>query len=390
MTNQKIFEHSKEIYPELIQVRRYLHRNPELSFQEYRTAEFIEKYLSNLQIPTKRIAETGIIGYIGKGRTCIAFRADIDALPINEHTGLDFASSNSGIMHACGHDIHTTTLLGTAKILKQFENELPVQVKLIFQPGEEKLPGGASKLIELGVLDNPEPIAIFAQHTDPDTEVGKISISSGYIMASADELYWTLRGKGSHAAQPHYGNDAILAAANIVTNIQSITNKFKNPLSPAVISITSINGGSATNVFPDEVKLMGTLRTFDNTLRNQLLQKIKEFSTEIAKLYGVECHFSPLLGYPPLQNDDEMTKIVTKNSVDLLGKENVLPFEPKMWAEDFAYYSSRVPAVFWFNGVRPKNYSGEFFGLHSPKYNPDEESMIYGVAMFVKIAFAFK
>lgn len=390
MTNQKIFEHAKEIYPELIQVRRHLHKNPELSFREYKTAEFIEQYLSNLQIPTRRIAETGIIGIVGKGKTCIAFRADIDALPIEEHTKLDFASNNSGIMHACGHDIHTATLLGTARILKQSENELSVQVKLIFQPGEEKLPGGATKLIELGALDNPEPVAIFAQHTDPDTEVGKIAINSGYIMASADELYWTLRGKGSHAAQPHYGNDAILAAANIVTNIQSITNKFKNPLSPAIISITSINGGSATNIFPDEVKLMGTLRTFDNTLRNQLLKKIEEFSKEIAKLYGVECQFSPLLGYPPLKNDYEMTNIVAQNAADLLGKENVIRFEPKMWAEDFAYYSNKIPAVFWFNGVRPKNYSGEFFGLHSPKYNPDEEAIIYGIAMFVKIAFAFK
>lgn len=390
MTNQKIFEHSKEIYPELIQVRRHLHQNPELSFHEYKTAEFIEKYLSNLQVPTKRITETGVIGHVGKGKTCIAFRADIDALPIEEHTGLDFASNNSGIMHACGHDIHTTILLGVARILKKLEDELPVQVKLIFQPGEEKLPGGAKKLIESGALDNPEPIAIFAQHTDPDTEVGKISINSGYIMASADELYWTLQGKGSHAAQPQYGNDAILAAANIVSNIQSIPNKFKNPLSPALISITSINGGNATNIFPNEVKLMGTLRTFDNALRNQLLQKIEEFSKGIAKLFGVECQFSPLLGYPPLKNDDEMAKMVTQNFVDLLGKENVLPFEPKMWAEDFAYYSSKIPAVFWFNGVRPKNHNGEFFGLHSSRYNPDEESMIYGVAMFVKIAFAFK
>ncbi len=390
MTNTEIFEQAKSIFNELVDVRRHLHRNPELSFVEYKTAEFIEKYLSNLQISTNRISETGITGLIGKSKTCVAFRADIDALPIEESTNLEFTSKNPGVMHACGHDIHTAVLLGTAKILKQFEDKLPVQIKLIFQPGEEKLPGGAKELIKLGVLENPKPVAIFAQHTDPDTEIGKISINSGYIMASADELYWTLNGKGSHAAQPHYGNDTILAAANIVTNIQSISNKFKNPLSPAVISITSINGGTATNVFPDQVKLMGTLRTFDNMLRSQLLQKIDEFSKGIAKLYGVECQFSPSLGYPALQNDEEMTRFVTENAIDLLGDKNVLRFEPKMWAEDFAYYSNQLPAVFWFNGVRPRNHSGEFFGLHSPKYNPAEESIIYAVAMFVKIAFAFK
>ncbi len=391
MTTDQLFLEIDRIFSEVVEARRFLHSKPELSFQEFKTSEFIQTYLTKLGIENSRIANTGVVALIGNPaeEKCIAFRADIDALPIQEETNLPYSSKNQGVMHACGHDIHTSVLLGTAILLKKFENLLPVRVKLIFQPAEEKLPGGAKKLIEEGVLHNPNVVAVFGEHTDPENEVGCISVSPGRIMASADELYWTVRGKSSHAAQPHLGVDPIRASVALANSLYDLPNRIKDPLEPLHLAITSIRGGFATNIYPDEVKIMGTLRTFNENSRKKALTHIEKISNSISNMFNVEIYFEPILGYPPLENNDELVNFVEGVAKDLLGSANVLKFKPKMWAEDFAYYSRVVPSVFWFLGVKPKGYNGEIFGLHSSKYNPDENSIKYGIAMFVKIALSF-
>jgi len=392
MNRKQIFSEVDNIFTEIVHLRREIHRNPELSFKEFNTANLICDFLEKLGVRYKKLTETGVTGVIGKQNSnqCICFRADIDALPIQEETNLPFASQNPNVMHACGHDIHSSILLGTIKLLKKFEESLPVNVKFIFQPGEEKLPGGALLMIENGVLNDPDVVAIFGQHTDPATQVGAISIAPGTIMASADELYWTLRGKSSHAAQPHLGSDPIRAAVSVANSLYDLPQKFKDPLEPVLLAITSFHGGYATNVYPDDVKLSGTLRTFNQSTREKLIEKIQDFSSKIASCYGVDAIFEPIRGYPPLINDFRLTEFVREQAREILGEENVLKFEPKMWAEDFSYYLQKVPGVFWFLGVKPKMHTGEFYGLHSSKYNPDEEAIRYGIALFVKIAFSFK
>jgi len=384
--NQKLFmDYAKKIFPELLGIRRNIHKNPELSFQEFDTSKLIQTELNKLNIPFKTISGTGVVAMIGAGENCVALRADIDALPVSEETGLNFSSDNRGVMHACGHDMHTTMLLGAAKILKSMENNLNGCVKLIFQPGEEQLPGGASILIKEGVLENPKPQAIFAQHVSPEEPSGKISLAEKYIMASADELYWKITGKGCHAAQPHLGNDTILAATHLISNLQSLVSRLRNPIEPGVLSVTSIHGGSATNIIPEKVEMKGTLRSFNNEWRMDTLKLIEKFSKDICALYGCECSFDPIIGYPPVFNNSETTTIARETAKSIFGDENVLDFEPKMWAEDFAYYGLEIPATFWFLGTKNPD-SENAPGLHNPKFNPEEEALIYGTAMLAAVA----
>jgi amidohydrolase len=392
MNKVELFSEIDNIFDEIVQIRRKIHEYPELSFNEYKTTELIEKYLNSIGVKNFRLAETGVVALLGNSRSgkCIAFRADIDALPIEEKTDLPYSSKNRGVMHACGHDIHTAILLGAARVLRKFEDKLPIGIKLIFQPAEEKLPGGAKKLIELGVLKDPDVLAVFGEHTDPENETGIVSIASGTIMASADELYWTVKGKSSHAAQPHLGSDPIRASLYLCNTLYDLPNKIKDPLEPLLLAITSINGGFATNIYPDEVKIMGTLRTFNETTRNNVLKKIEKISQSVSNIFDVSVEFFPIIGYPPLINDVTLVEVVKQIGNEILGENNVLKFAPKMWAEDFAYYSQKVPSVFWFLGVKPKGYVGEVYGLHSSKYNPDESAIKYGIAMFVKIGLTFR
>jgi amidohydrolase len=256
---------------------------------------------------------------------------------------------------------------------------------LIFQPGEEKLPGGASLMINAGVLTNPSPSAIFGQHVNPGDKLGKISLANGYIMGSADELYWTVTGKGAHAAQPQLGSDPILASAHLISSLQSIMTKFRNPLNPGVLTVTSIHGGSATNIIPEKVELKGTFRSFDNEWRYEIIEKIREFSIKICELYGCICSFDPILGYPPLHNDTNTTNIARATAKDIIGGTNVLNWEPKMWAEDFAYYAQQIQATFWFLGVMPEDLE-VMLGLHNPKFLPGDEAMKLGTSMLVAVA----
>lgn len=381
-----IYNKSIEIYDYLCDIRRRIHRNPELSFQEFNTSKLIADELTKFNIKHSIVCETGVIAEIGEGENCIALRADIDALPITEETGCSFASENHGIMHACGHDMHATMLLGAARILKDIEENINSKILFVFQPGEEKLPGGALKLIEAGALDNPKPSAIFGQHVNPSEYCGTLSLASGKIMASADELYWTVRGKGSHAAQPHMGSDPINASANMVAQMQTIINKLRNPLESAVLSVTSIHGGTATNIIPEEVKMMGTLRTFNNDWRIFILDRIEKLCTNLASDYGCECKFEPIIGYPPLVNSEDLTSLVNtvaKKFNDI----KVIDFEPKMWAEDFAYYyqKAEIPCCFWFIGAKQKGDNTDY-GLHHPKFLPAEETMIYGTTLLSAVA----
>ncbi len=377
----------EKIFKYLQKVRRTIHQYPELSFKEYKTSRLLRYELERLGINYERVLDTGLIARIGTGKKLIALRADIDALPINEETDADFASTVPNIMHACGHDMHTAMLLGAARLLKNYEDKLNGTVLIIFQPGEEKLPGGASQIIETEILNNPKPEYIFGQHVFPAESSGTISINSDYVMASADELYWTINGKGAHAAQPHLGNNPVIAGANIITQVQTLLNSINNPISPAVLTITSIHGGNAPNIIPEEIKISGTLRTFDNELRFELLKRIEELSITTAANYGCKCNFSPLVGYPPLKNDIKATELISKTATELIGKENVKKFEPKMWAEDFAYYYEKasIPSCFWFLGVKHRD-TATMPGLHHPQFLPDEEAMKTGTALFVASA----
>jgi len=388
MMKRQIKNEIDKILEKVISYRRYLHKYPELSFKEFKTTEFVINKLNELSIRYDRPLETGVVGYIGKGDRCIALRADIDALPIEEENEIEFKSKNPGVMHACGHDIHTSILLGVVEILKKYEHKLNGLIKIIFQPGEEVLPGGAKLLIEKGILENPKPEAIFGQHINPEENTGVISINKGAFFASTDELYITIYGNSGHAAQPHLSNDAILTAAQIIIYFQNILTKFRDPLYPAVLSITSINGGTTTNIFPEKVELKGTLRTFDNYLREKIHNHINNGVNNIAENYNCTSEVKIVKGYPPLINDEILTNFVITNCKEIFGENYIKISKPKMFAEDFAYYSQNIPSVFWFLGVKQSN--KEFMPpLHNSKLNPDENAIYNGIYLMIYNVFKF-
>lgn len=377
-----------DVVYELQQTRRILHQHPELSFQEFKTADYIRKRLETLEIPFRPIAETGTIAYIGSGPKCVGLRADIDALPITEATGLDFASETDGVMHACGHDMHTAMLLGAARVLKGLEQTLPGTVVLVFQPGEEKTPGGASLILAGGGLDNPRPEMMFAQHADPDSPAGVLSFADGAMMASADELTWTVRGRGAHAAQPHKSADPLYAAAGLVHHLQGVFARFRNPLHQTVLTVTSIHGGTAFNVIPETVTMLGTLRSFSQEWRHEAWALLEQHTREYCRLYGCDGEIDINRGYPALVNHPTATQLARSTALHLVGEHHVREFEPKMWAEDFAYYALQIPSCFWMLGVRP-HHQDEMPGLHHPQFNPDEGALELGVRMLVSTAITY-
>lgn len=385
---ETIINKANEIYPKIQSHRRFIHQNPELSFEEFETSKFIQNELTKLGIEYKILAGTGVIGLLGKGDKCVALRADIDALPIFEETNLEYKSLNSGVMHACGHDMHTSMLLGAAEILKSIESKLNGQVKLIFQPAEEKLPGGASILIQEGVLENPKVDAIFGQHIYPGESNGKFATNTRFVMGSADELYWTIQGKSTHAAQPHLGFDPILAASQLIVFYQTMMTKYRDPLDAGVLTVASINGGSATNIIPESVEMKGTLRSFNLEWRDEMHKLLLEKSNEVCKLYGCECKLNIVKGYPPVYNNESLTKLSLESANQIFGEENVVKFIPKMWGEDFAFYGQVIPATFWFLGVKPVDQK-EMPALHNSRLSPDEEPMKNGMAMLAKVAFDY-
>lgn len=380
---EKIRSLSQSYLPEFIEIRRYLHARPELSYVEFGTSDYIQQKLKQLGIPFEVMAKTGVVGLIeGKNpqKKVIALRGDIDALPIKEANDVAYKSMVDGVMHACGHDVHTSCLLGAAKILHNLKDEWEGTIKLIFQPGEERNPGGASILIKEGVLENPKPQAIFGLHVHPQLEVGKLSFRGGQVMASADEIFITIRGKGGHAAAPHLTTDTILIASHVIIGLQQIISRNNNPLSPSVLSICSVQGGHTTNVIPHEVKLMGTFRAVDETWRMKAHDLIRNMAQSIVHGMGGELDITIDIGYPSVYNHEGLNATARIKAEEYIGTENVETTEMRMGAEDFGFYSQKIPGCFYRLGVGNKA-RGISAGVHTPTFNVDENAIAVGMGM---------
>lgn len=380
---EKIQQLAKQYLPEFIEIRRYLHANPELSYREFETSLFVQQKLNEAGIPFQIKATTGVVGLI-EGRNpdkkVVALRADMDALPITEENDLPYKSKVNGVMHACGHDVHTTILLGAAKILNYLKNDWEGTIKLIFQPGEERNPGGASILIKEGVLENPTPQAIFGLHVHPGLEIGKLSFRGGKVMASADEIFITIKSKGGHAAAPHTTIDTILIAAHLVVALQQIISRNRNPFSPSVLSITSFQGGYTTNVIPSEVKLMGTFRAMDEEWRFHAHHLIRKQATELAHSMGAEIDLHIDVGYPAVYNHELLNATARRHAEVYMEAKNVSETELRMGAEDFGYYSQVIPGCFYRLGVMNIE-KGITSGVHTPTFNVDESAIETGMGM---------
>ena len=387
MMKEEIKSLAASFFEETVSIRRHLHQNPELSFQEYNTSAFVKQELDKLLIPYTAMADTGVVALIQgelPSDKVIALRADMDALPIQEVDGRDYGSNNPGVMHACGHDVHTSSLLGVAKILNSLKSKFGGTVKLIFQPGEERLPGGASLMIKEGVLENPAPQAIIGQHVMPLIESGKVGFRSGKYMASCDELFLTLRGKGGHGAQPHQNIDPIAITAQIITAMQQVVSRYADPRIPTVLSWGKIIGNGATNVIPDEVKLEGTFRTFDENWRADAHQKMKKMVEGIADAMGATCDFRIDKGYPFLINEPKTTEAARSYAEEFLGKENVLELDLWPAAEDFAYYSQETNACFYRLGTGNKE-RGITSAEHTPTFDVDETALETSIGLMAYI-----
>ncbi len=374
---------------ENVAARRHLHANPELSYQEYNTAKFVAGKLKSFGLnPTEGIAGTGVVVLIeGKNPTkkTIALRADMDALPIQEINSVYYKSLNPGVMHACGHDVHTASLLGTAKILCEIKHEFEGSVKLIFQPGEEKNPGGASLMIKEGVLENPKPEAIIGQHVMPLVAAGKVGFREGMYMASSDEIYLTVIGKGGHGAAPELAIDPVVIASHIIIALQQIISRNASPKQPTVLTFGKISAEGATNIIPSEVKIAGTFRALNEQWREEGLKKIKKMAEGIAESMGARCEVEISHGYPYLENNPSLTKHLRASAEEYMGKENVVDIELTLGSEDFAYYSHQIPASFYRLGTRNEA-KGITSYVHTPTFDIDETALSIGPGLMAWLA----
>lgn len=388
MLKDEIWQHANNITDTVIQYRRHLHANPELSFHEYETSAFIKDRLDEMGIAWKPMAETGVVALI-KGEQpsdrVIALRADMDALPITEVNDASYSSKNDGVMHACGHDVHTSSLLGTANILQSIRHKFGGTVKLIFQPAEEKLPGGASLMIKEGVLKNPVPDTVIGQHVSPLIEAGKIGIRKGKFMASMDEIFVTVHGKGGHGAQPHQNIDPVMIAAQILVSLQQVVSRMANPTLPTVLSFGKVIANGAINVIPDEVYMEGTFRTLDEDWRAEAHARMKKIAESIAESMGGTCDFNITKGYPFLINEEKLTEQVSVFAGEYLGKDNIEEIDIWMAAEDFAYYSQASDSCFYLLGVGKKG-KGVPYSLHTPTFDIDENALVTSIGLMAYIA----
>lgn len=389
---EKIKKISKEIFPSLVKLRWELHQYPELAFNEFKTSERIAKELKRIGIDFKKgVAKTGVVGLLNKtkqGKT-LALRADMDALPVLEQTNFSYKSKNKGVMHACGHDVHMACLIGAAKILTRLKEELPGKVKFIFQPSEEVPPGGAKPMIEEGVLKDPDVSGIFALHCDSAVPMGKIGVREGPTMAHADSFDITIIGKGGHGARPHDGVDAIVVAAQVIQALQTIVSRKINPLEPVVISIGTMEGGSARNIICDKVILKGTARTLNKEIAKKIPVFLKEVISGITKSAGASYELNYYEGYPILINHPKATDLARRSIAKLFGKEAIFELRrPMMGGEDFAYYLQKIPGSFLRLGIRnPKK--DAIYPWHHPKFTVDEDAIKIGSAVLAGIAFDF-
>lgn len=385
---EAIRNRAAQLFPFLQEVRQHLHAHPELSFQEFETSEFLQRKLRDHNIPfTAGWVETGILAQI-EGRSAgkhIALRGDMDALPIQELSQVSYVSQNQGVMHACGHDVHSTCLLGAGILLNELKDSWDGKLSLVFQPGEEKLPGGAGKMLEAGLFQNDAPQAIVALHVFPELEAGKIGFRPGMYMASTDELYFKVKGQGGHAAMPHQLRDPVYAAAQLILALQQVSSRLAPPAVPTVLSIGSIQAGGTTNVIPSEVHLSGTFRTMQEDWRNQAHRHIERIARETGAQCGVEVEVEIRKGYPVLENDPTVTAVARDAGIELLGKDSVTELALRLTAEDFAWFAQRFPACFYRLGTRARD--GRFSaGVHTPQFDIDEQALVTGVASLSWIA----
>lgn len=368
---------SASIFEQVVGYRRHLHANPELSFHEHQTSAYVKGLLTEWGIPFTEMADTGVVALITgalPSEKVIALRADMDALPILEENDKPYASKNPGVMHACGHDVHTSSLLGTAFILNSLKNDFAGTVKLIFQPAEELLPGGASIMIREGVLDNPKPQHIVGQHVMPLIDAGKVGFRSGIYMASTDELYVTVHGKGGHGAQPHQNIDPVVIASHIIIALQQIVSRNADPRLPSVLSFGKVQANGATNIIPNEVKIEGTFRTLNEDWRREAKRLMRKMAEGIAESMGGSCDFNIKDGYPFLINEEALTANIRAYAEDYLGRENVVDLDIWMAAEDFAYYSQATAACFYRLGTGNKE-KDTCYSVHTPRFDIDEDAL---------------
>lgn len=386
MNKLQVKEAVLEITDQLIKIRRYLHANPELSFHEEKTAAYISHLLNDWNIPHKtNIGGYGIVGVIegsNPDSKVIALRADMDALPITEENNVEYCSIVDGVMHACGHDVHMTCLLGAVKILSENKDSFEGTIKFIFQPAEESLPGGAIKMIEDGVLENPAPELIIGQHVFPELEVGQVGVKSGVYMASSDEVNLIIRGRGGHAAIPSSFDDTILSASEIIVKVKEAVKEQSPEGFPTVLSFGKIIADGAFNVIPSEVKVIGTFRTFDEDWRKKVHLLINNISAEVAKKHNTTCEVFINSGYPVLENDDNLTTGFKKAAAEFIGNENVKDLKVRTTVEDFARYTQIIPGCFYRLGIA-NNKKGITSNLHSPTFNIDEKSIEIGTGLMI-------
>lgn len=388
MLKEKVQHLASELRSSIVDNRRHLHAHPELSFQEYQTSTFVKEKLDQLEIAWSPMANTGIVAMIEGSKSSdklIALRADMDALPITEKNNIEYASTNNGIMHACGHDAHTSSLLGTAAILQSMKDDFAGRVKLIFQPGEEKLPGGASIMIKEGVLVQNKPSVVIAQHVSPNIPAGKIGIRKGKFMASMDEIFITVKGRGGHGAQPHMNIDPVMISAQILVGLQQVVSRIANPSVPTVLSFGKIIADGAINVIPDSVYMEGTFRALDEEWRSEAHKRMTKIAKGIAESFGGSCDITINRGYPFLVNEEKLTERVQHFAEDYLGKENVIPQDIWMASEDFSMFSQAADCCYYLIGTRNEQL-GYTSSLHTPTFNIDEEALQVGPGLMAYIA----
>lgn len=377
---------ANRFFDETLEIRRYIHQNPELSFREFNTSRYVAQKLAEWGLKSRVVADTGLIcrlegAHPGKE---IVLRADLDALPIQEQTSLPFASIHKGIMHACGHDVHTACLLGACRILNEIQGELSGNFRFLFQPGEELLPGGAIKILESGVLDHPLPDCMIAQHVYPEIEAGKVGFREGQYMASTDEIYIEVNGTGGHGGMPHQLIDPVLIASHLVVNLQQIVSRKAPPEIPTVLSFGKFHAPGATNVIPQTVWLEGTFRTQDEKWRSQAHQEITHSVQGIVEAMGGSAQIKIVSGYPSLYNDIDLTRQINEFAADYLGKENLTELPIRMTGEDFARYSQRFKTVFYRLGTGFPD--RENFPVHHPHFEVNEEALKTGTGLLAFLA----
>jgi amidohydrolase len=388
---EQIQQLAKQYAQEFIEIRRHIHAHPELSFQEVETASFVRKKLDSWGIEyTAQVGGEGVVAIV-KGNNpssrSVALRGDMDALPIEEKTGVEYQSKNKGVMHACGHDVHTTCLLGAAKILNELKDHWNGTLTLVFQPAEEKLPGGASIMLKEGLFSKEKPQKMLAQHVFPELPVGKVGVTPGAYMASSDELYITVKGKGGHGAKPDHAVDPVLIASHLVIALQQVVSRWSNPITPSVLTIGKVIANGATNVIPSEVIMEGTFRTFDENWRLDAHQRMIALAKGLVEGMGGTVEFRLERGYPVVYNDPEVTAVSRKIAEDYLGKDNVVTLERRATAEDFAYFSQVVPGCFYRLGTASENGDNRF-SVHHPQFNIDEKAIELGMGLMAFMAIA--